>query len=92
MEFDWDPAKEYTNKEKHRVSFEDAKAIWDLGHLEVKDIAYAESGEKRSATIGWIRNRLYVAIWTKRHSKIRLISVRRARENEEKVFFEKIQK
>ncbi len=41
--------------------------------------------------MGWIGKRIYVAIWTQRGDTIRLISVRRARKNEEKVYFEKIQ-
>ncbi|HCU24099.1 MAG TPA: hypothetical protein DF383_03700, partial [Deltaproteobacteria bacterium] len=41
-------------------------------------------------TIGWINAKLYLAVWTRRGDKIRLISVRRARKNEEKIFTEKI--
>lgn len=91
MEFEWDPAKDAANRAKHRVSFEQAAAIWDNIHLEIENIARSEEGEKRNATLGWIGETLYVAVWTLREAKIRLISVRRARKNEKKVFFEKIQ-
>ncbi len=90
MEFEWDTAKDQANRIKHGLSFEKAAAIWDSVHLEVEDIARSEDGESRSATIGWIEGKLYLAVWTKRKEKIRLISVRRARANEERIFREKI--
>ena len=91
MEFEWDESKAVENEDKHGISFRQAVEIWSAPHLEVDHIAYSEDGEKRNATMGWIENKLFVAIWTKRNQKIRLISVRRARKNEEKVFLEKIQ-
>ena len=48
-------------------------------------IAKSES-EFRSATIGGINDKIYVAIWTRRKGKLRLITVRRARKNEEKIY------
>lgn len=91
MHFEWDPEKNKANRIKHGISFERAIAIWESVHLEVEDIARSEEGEARSATIGWIDGKLYVAVWTQREDKIRLISVRRARRNEERIFAEKIQ-
>ncbi len=91
MEFEWDSAKSLVNREKHGVSFDEAVVIWDGVHVEVESIAYSEDGEKRNATLGWIDHQIYLAIWTKRRRKIRLISVRRARKNEEKIFSEKVQ-
>ncbi len=91
MKFEWDPAKEAENRKKHGVSFDEAIALWGNTHLEIEEIAHSEDGERRNATIGWVGDRIYVAIWTKRGEKIRLISVRRARKNEEKIFIEKIQ-
>lgn len=91
MEFEWDFEKNAENERKHGVSFNAARTLWEGFHLEVENIAHSEDGEKRSATMGWIREKIYIAIWTKRGRKIRVISVRRANKNEEKVFFEKIQ-
>ncbi len=89
MKFEWDRAKGVLNHKKHRVSFEEAVAIWDGTCVEIENIAHSD-GEFRSATVGMIDNKLYVAIWTRRGEKIRIISVRRARKNEEKAFFETI--
>ena len=88
MDFEWDPNKNAHNKQKHGISFDKAIVIWDGIHVEIKEIARSDDGERRSATMGWIGSNLYVAIWTKRGRRIRLISVRRARSNEEKTFEE----
>lgn len=32
MEFEYDPAKSASNKAKHGVNFEEAKALWDAPH------------------------------------------------------------
>ncbi len=85
MKFQWNPQKSKLNEEKHGVGFEEALEIWADAHIDVKNIANSEN-ESRSATLGKIKNKVYVAIWTKRGSSIRLISVRRARKNEEKVY------
>ncbi|OGQ04704.1 MAG: hypothetical protein A3F82_08410 [Deltaproteobacteria bacterium RIFCSPLOWO2_12_FULL_44_12] len=91
MEFEWDSEKSRFNKIKHDVSFEEAIAVWENIHMEVRNLAHSEDTEKRSATMGWIGKKLYVVIWTKRKNKIRIISVRRAREREEAIFFKKVQ-
>lgn len=91
MEFEWDQQKSKANWRKHGVEFEQARAIWSDVHVEIVGLARSADGEIRSATIGWIGKKIYVAIWTKRDGAIRLISVRRARNNEEKIFYEKIQ-
>ena len=84
--FEWDAKKSKQNKKKHGVSFEDALEIWQANHLTANDIARSKDGESRSATIGFIQGKIYTAIWAKRGGKIRLISVRRARDAEKEVF------
>lgn len=86
MEFEWDPAKSSFNNTKHGISFEQALEIWNNVTIEVPNIAESKDGETRGATLGQINNKIYVAIWTKRGAKIRLISVRRARKYEEEVY------
>lgn len=91
MEFEWDPAKSVENKRKHGISFAEAVAMWDGLRVDVEDLARSDDGEQRSATMGWVGQKLYVVIWTRRGAKMRLISARRARKDEDTVFFEKIQ-
>lgn len=89
--FEWDDAKSQENAAKHGVACADAVAMWDASRIDIDNIAHAVGGETRSATVGWIGGIVYTAIWTRRGRSIRLISVRRARTYEEKIFHEKIQ-
>lgn len=86
--FEWDADKSKQNKQKHGVSFSTATQIWQGPHVTAGNIAYAK-GENRSATIGFVSGKLFTAIWTKRENAIRIISVRRSRDGEKKIFWEK---
>lgn len=90
MLFEWDPIKSKQNEAKHGISFEVATEIWQSTFLVALEIAYSKDGESRSATVGLAKGGIYTAIWTMRDGKIRLISVRRSRNGEEKVYWEKV--
>lgn len=87
VNFEWDPKKSHLNKEKHGVSFSEAVGIWQGAHLTIDTIAKSEDGETRCATIGLVGDTLHTAIWTMRGEKIRIISVRRARDGEKKAYW-----
>ena len=86
MEFEYNSDKSLSNKEKHGISFEEAKLLWkDPFAIEVPIYSYEE---ERHLVIGKINNKIWSAIITYRNSKTRLISVRRSRKNEE-IYYEK---
>lgn len=89
--FEWDSEKSQQNKRKHGVSFDKAIEIWQGPVLEASSVAYAKNGESRSATLGMIEGQIFCVIWTKRNKKIRIISARRARDEEKQAFFKAIQ-
>lgn len=77
MDFEYDPQKSASNKIKHGIDFEEAKAIWlDEYSFEVPS---AYDGEDRFLVIGKIATNRWTAIVTKRGEIIRIISVRRSR-------------
>ncbi len=81
MEFEWDEAKRESNVAKHGIDFIRAKLVFD-GRLEVtRRSAYLV--EERFISIGIVEGHFITVVWTKREENIRLISARRAR-NEEK--------
>jgi hypothetical protein len=84
MEFGYDPTKSQINKEKHGVDFDEAQALW-LDEDRVEFPARSDTEERR-ALIAKKDEKLWVAFYTIRESAIRIISVRRARENEEKTY------
>lgn len=84
MQFEFDPAKSEANQKKHGISFETALALWN-GKLVVLDSK--KKGEPRKLAVGRIGMRLWTAIFTERGYAIRLISVRRSRDEEKQLFY-----
>ena len=85
MKFEHDPEKSAINKLKHNIDFEEAKILWgDTNRLEIKAKTI---DEVRYMIIGMIGKKHWSAVITKRNDIIRLISVRRSR-NEEVYYYE----
>ena len=79
--FEFDPAKSIANKAKHGIDFEEAQALWQDEDLLISRSRPGEP-EERWLAIGAIDGRHWTTIFTMRGERIRLISVRRAREQE----------
>lgn len=78
--FEYDPRKSQTNLAKHGIDFEAAKLLWnDLFRIELQARSTAEL---RFLVIGKIQDKHWSAIITYRGKNIRIISVRRSREDE----------
>lgn len=87
MDFEYDQQKSKTNLQKHGIDFEQAKDIWqDKFAIES---ALSARGEERFLVIGEINNKLWSAIITYRNDNVRIISVRRARDYEEKTYHDR---
>ena len=84
MMFEFDPAKSHANKKKHEIDFDEAQALW----LDPKRVVFVArfQGEERHGIVARIGAKLWCAIFTYRGEKIRIISVRRAREYEEELY------
>ncbi len=86
MEFEFDPAKSTSNRAKHGISFEEATQLWgDPDRLEAPAKTVDEA---RYALIAQLHGNVWVAIFTYRQDRIRIISVRRARPNEKALYDE----
>ncbi|MCX6847056.1 MAG: BrnT family toxin [Verrucomicrobia bacterium] len=84
MEFVYDPTKSETNEEKHGISFEHATLLW----LDEKRLVVPARfiTEPREALIARLDGKLWTAIYTLRKNAIRLISVRRSRDEEKEAY------
>ena len=82
MEFEWDPAKEAVNEEKHGIGFVDAMAVFDDPRRLEEDTTKPEHGEQRRRAIGRMGSIVVTVISTDRHGRRRLISARRASRDE----------
>lgn len=80
MNFEFDPEKSESNRDKHGIDFNDAQALWrdpDLLEIPAKTI-----DEPRYLVIGRINGKHWSGIITYRQNTIRIISVRRSRTEE----------
>jgi hypothetical protein len=80
MQFEFDEAKSGSNKAKHGVDFIEAQALW-LDDMLIEIPARIQD-EPRFLVIGMIGGQHWSAIITYREDRIRIISVRRSRDEE----------
>ncbi|PIW63212.1 MAG: toxin [Candidatus Omnitrophica bacterium CG12_big_fil_rev_8_21_14_0_65_50_5] len=87
MKFEFDPKKSQSNFEKHGLTFEEAKALWNSKAVVLKARC---TDEERFMMMGTIKGKIHSCIFTVRKDAIRLISVRRSHEKEERFYAQKI--
>ena len=86
MEFEFDQAKSEANLLKHGIDFVQAQELWkDLYALKIQ--AKSDT-EPRFALIARVEGKVWSVFFTERGSKIRIISARRSRTNEENLYHE----
>ena len=87
MDFEFDPAKSAANKAKHGLDFAEAQAMWQDPDRLTAPSAYP--GEPRQLVIARIGEGHWTAVITWRGNRIRIISVRPSRDNEQKLYEKK---
>ena len=94
IRFEWDEAKNRSNKKKHGIDFETAQLIFDDPHC-ISFVERVSNGEERWHAIGSIENIIViVVVHTYREEAfdevIRIISARRATRHERKLYAQAI--
>ena len=84
MEYEFDDANSAANKAKHGLDFSEAQRLWQ--DVDAVEIPAKSASEPRKMLIGRIEEKTWSAIFTERKNRIRIISVRRARTNEEAIY------
>lgn len=82
MEFEWDPAKTASNRRKHGVSFPYATRVFLDSDRQERLDTREEYGEERWVVFGRVDDTVLVVVYTLRESNIRLISARKANQND----------
>ena len=82
--FEFDIAKSESNRAKHGLDFVEAQSLWNDPML--LEIPAKTDDEPRYLVIGSIDGKHWSAVITYRGSNVRLISVRRARKEEEALY------
>jgi len=80
-QFEYDPNKSASNKEKHGIDFEEAQDIWKDPDRKM-EFSREEDSEIRYSATGDVKGIIHKAAYTYREERVRLISVRRASRNE----------
>jgi uncharacterized DUF497 family protein len=81
MDFEWSEAKRMAVLEARGLDFIDAEMLFDGRALYT--VASPRLAEERWLSVGELNGRLVAVVWTRRSETIRIITMRRAR-NEEK--------
>lgn len=80
MNFEFDSAKSKTNKNKHGIDFTEAQALFS--DPDLLEIPAKTTEEQRFLVVGKIDEKHWAGIITYRDQNIRIISVRRVRNEE----------
>lgn len=84
MDFEFDRRKSQLNKSKHGIDFVEAQALWD--DPELLEVPLKVDDEPRALVVGQIGEKHWSAIVTYRQGRIRIISVRRSRDQERALY------
>lgn len=92
--FEWDSKKAGISRQKHSVSFEEAKTVFYHPLSKIFDDEIHSYKEKREIIIGYTsKERLIIVIFTERkQNTIRIISARPATKKERKDYEENLNK
>ena len=80
MPFEYDSHKSDSNRAKHGIDFADAQALWD--DEQYIEIPAKTTDEPRFLVVGKINGKHWSAVITYRGENIRIISMRRSRDEE----------
>ena len=85
--YEWDQAKRAENRNKHGVDFAEIEHFqWDSALVERSD----RHGEERYTGVGYLQGRLHVVVFTERYIATRIISLRRAGQEERQRYAETV--
>ena len=81
MDYEWDEAKNRTNRREHGIDFAKIRRFeWDFAQIDVD--AREDYGELRELAASYIGDVLHILVYTQRDAVIRVISLRKANRRE----------
>jgi uncharacterized DUF497 family protein len=82
---EWDEAKRQSNIDRHHLDFVDV-IYFDMATATHRLDRRREYGEERLVSTGFLHGRLCVLCWTLRDGQLRIISLRKANDREQKAY------
>lgn len=89
MRFVWDETKRRNNIKKHGLNFSEAQKVF-LGPTFTFEDERFDYNEQRFITVGLLDITVVVIAHAETEKEIRIISMRKATKNEQKIFFENL--
>ena len=86
MEFEWDEKKRDLKLKKHGMDFIDAKKVFESATLTIEDSRFIYD-EQRFITLGMLEGIIVIIAHSEENEIIRVISMRKATKNEQKIYF-----
>jgi uncharacterized DUF497 family protein len=85
--FEWDEQKRGENLRKHGLDFRDCAAVFRWRTLTLLDGRF-DYGEDRWRAFGLLRERVVIVVYVVRGNALRVISMRKADQDEQTFYFE----
>jgi uncharacterized DUF497 family protein len=85
-EFEWDDVKAEANLRKHKISFRAASRVFDDPLVLLEQDFTEDYGEDRFLATGRVEGLLMTVAYTERDARIRIISARKANNNEQRAY------
>jgi uncharacterized DUF497 family protein len=86
-DFEWDAAKAEANLRKHKISFQEARRVFDDFFALIEQDLSEDFREDRFLATGMVEGLLITVVYTERGERIRLISARKANSDEQKRYY-----
>ena len=86
-----DPKKRDWTLRERGLDFEDAAEVFSGITVDIPDLRF-DYGENRIMTVGYLRDRMVVVLWTPRGDARHVFSMRKANEREQKLYGSRLQR
>ena len=86
MRITYDPNKRQKTLEERKLDFEDALKLFAGVHYTDPDLRF-DYGEEREISVGLLDGSIVVLVWTEREDSRRIISMRKADEDEREKYY-----
>jgi hypothetical protein len=87
----FDPKKRAWTLRERGFDFEEATLVFDGLTIDIPDLR-RDYGEVRIRSVGFLRRRMVVVVWTQRGEARHVISMRKANDREQKIYGQQISK
>lgn len=86
-----DPAKRDKTFAERGLDFADAGRVFDGVTIDIRD-ERTDHGEPRVISVGYLRERMVIVVWTPREGGRRIISMRKANDREQARFGRRLER